>query len=55
MHAMVLKLPGSPLEWTKLADRMPGPNEIRALVSACGVCRTDLHVLDGALPDRPGN
>jgi propanol-preferring alcohol dehydrogenase len=51
MHAMVLKQVGAPLEWTELADRIPGPGEIRVKVSACGVCRTDLHVVDGELPD----
>ncbi len=51
MHAMVLKRTGGPLEWTELADRQPGPNQIRVEVAACGVCRTDLHVLDGELPD----
>ena len=51
MHAMVLKKLGVPLEWTDLADREPGPGEIRVKVAACGVCRTDLHVVDGELPD----
>jgi propanol-preferring alcohol dehydrogenase len=35
----------------ELADRQPGPGEIRVKVGACGVCRTDLHVVDGELPD----
>jgi len=51
MHAMVLKKIGAPLEWTELPDRQPGPGEIRVKVAACGVCRTDLHVVDGELPD----
>jgi propanol-preferring alcohol dehydrogenase len=51
MQAMVLKKLKSPLEWTDLPDREPGPGEIRVKVSACGVCRTDLHVVDGELPD----
>ena len=51
MHAMVLKKIGAALEWTELADPQPGPGEIRVKVSACGVCRTDLHVVDGELPD----
>ena len=51
MHAMVLKKLGAALEWTELADRKPGPGEIRLRVAACGVCRTDLHVVDGELPD----
>jgi alcohol dehydrogenase, propanol-preferring len=49
MHAMVLTSPGRPLEWLELPDRTPGPDEIRVAVSACGVCRTDLHVVDGEL------
>jgi alcohol dehydrogenase, propanol-preferring len=51
MHAMVLNKLGAALEWTELADRRPGPSEIRVKVAACGVCRTDLHVVDGELPD----
>jgi propanol-preferring alcohol dehydrogenase len=51
MHAMVLNAVGVPLEWTELPDRLPGPGEIRVRVTACGVCRTDLHVVDGELPD----
>jgi len=50
MKAMVLNKPGTPLEWTELPDRRPGPGEIRVKVLACGVCRTDLHVFDGDLP-----
>jgi propanol-preferring alcohol dehydrogenase len=50
MHAMVLKTPGAALEWTELPDRQPGPGEVRVQVAACGVCRTDLHVVDGELP-----
>jgi alcohol dehydrogenase, propanol-preferring len=51
MHAMVLKRLGAALEWTELPERQPGPGEIRVRVAACGVCRTDLHVVDGELPD----
>ena len=47
----MLKKLGTVLEWTHLADRQPGPGEIRVKVSACGVCRTDLHVVDGELPN----
>ena len=50
MQAMVLNKIGAPLEWTELADRQPGPMQIRVEVGACGVCRTDLHVVDGELP-----
>ncbi len=52
MQAMVLTRIGGPLEWTELPDRQPGAGEIRIRVGACGVCRTDLHVLDGELPGR---
>ena len=50
MQAMVLKRPGTPLEWTVLPERQPVAGEIRVRVGACGVCRTDLHVVDGELP-----
>ena len=50
MNAMVLKKIGTALAWTELADPQPGPGEVRVQVSACGVCRTDLHVVDGELP-----
>jgi propanol-preferring alcohol dehydrogenase len=46
---MLLKKLKSPLEWTELPDRQPGPDQIRVKVAACGVCRTDLHVVDGEL------
>jgi propanol-preferring alcohol dehydrogenase len=51
MKAMVLNAPKTPLAWTDLPDRQPGPGQIRVKVLACGVCRTDLHVYDGELPD----
>jgi len=51
MQAMVLKQLKTPLEWTQLPDRQPGPYEIRVRILACGVCRTDLHVVDGELPN----
>jgi alcohol dehydrogenase, propanol-preferring len=50
VHAMVLKQIGGQLAWTELPDRQPGPGQIRVKVGACGVCRTDLHVVDGELP-----
>ncbi|MGJ4947893.1 zinc-dependent alcohol dehydrogenase family protein [Bradyrhizobium sp. HKCCYLS20291] len=53
MRAMVLQKPGTPLQSSHLADPEPGPAEIRVRVSACGVCRTDLHLCDGELPDIP--
>ena len=47
----MLKKLKTALEWTELADREPGSGEIQVKVSACGVCRTDLHVVDGELPN----
>ncbi len=49
MQAMVLNQIKTPLQWTELPDRQPGPGQIRVKISACGVCRTDLHVVDGEL------
>jgi len=51
MNAMVLKKLRMPLEWSEFDDRQPGSGEIRVKVAACGVCRTDLHVVDGELPN----
>ena len=50
MYAMILNKLGAALEWSELPERTPGPGEIRVKVAACGVCRTDLHVVDGELP-----
>jgi alcohol dehydrogenase, propanol-preferring len=50
VRAMVLNRLHQPLTWTELPDRQPGPGEIRVRIGACGVCRTDLHVVDGELP-----
>ena len=50
MRAMVLEAPGAPLALRERPDPVPGAGEVRVKVSACGVCRTDLHVLDGELP-----
>jgi propanol-preferring alcohol dehydrogenase len=51
MQAMMLTRSGAPLLAQDLAERHAGPGEIRLRVAACGVCRTDLHVVDGELPD----
>src|SRR5579872_6893248 len=51
MRAMVLPARGSPLRLEERADPRPGDGEVRVKVGACGVCRTDLHVVDGELPD----
>lgn len=50
MRAMVLDAPGSPLAAREVPDPHPGPGEVLLEVAACGVCRTDLHVVDGELP-----
>jgi propanol-preferring alcohol dehydrogenase len=50
MKAMILDKRGNKLEPVELPDRTPAPGEIRVAVLACGVCRTDLHVVDGDLP-----
>ena len=60
MRAMQLRQPHSPLVPVELPDREPGRDEIRIDVRACGVCRTDLHVVDGeldraSLPVVPGH
>jgi propanol-preferring alcohol dehydrogenase len=51
MHAMVLSARGAPLRFETREDPVPGPGDVRVKVAACGVCRTDLHVVDGELPD----
>lgn len=54
MKAMVLgrisPVEERPLRLLELPDPQPGPGEIRVRISACGVCRTDLHVIEGDLP-----
>src|SRR6185437_8799190 len=51
MFAMALPARGAPLTFLERPDPLPGPGEVRVKVSACGVCRTDLHVMDGELAD----
>ena len=51
MHAMILPARGARLQYTERPDPIPGPGEVRVKINACGVCRTDLHVVDGELPD----
>ena len=50
MKAMLLDAPGRPLRAAEVPDPVPGPGELLIRVSACAVCRTDLHVIDGDLP-----
>src|SRR6516165_10976556 len=51
MRAMVLHRPHQRLRMEERVDPTPGPGQIRVRVEACGVCRTDLHVVDGELPN----
>ena len=50
MRAMVLDRPGEPLRRREIEIPSPAPEEVLVKVRACGVCRTDLHVVDGELP-----
>jgi alcohol dehydrogenase, propanol-preferring len=51
MQAMVLERSGEPLKLVERPDPRPLDGEVRVRVTACGVCRTDLHVVDGELPN----
>ncbi|WP_073101620.1 zinc-dependent alcohol dehydrogenase family protein [Pollutimonas bauzanensis] len=51
MNAMVLHRPGDRLRLERLARPVAGPGQIQIRVEACGVCRTDLHLIDGELDD----
>jgi alcohol dehydrogenase, propanol-preferring len=51
MRAMVFEQKGQPLQARRLPVPRPGPGQILVRVKACGVCRTDLHIVDGELPD----
>jgi propanol-preferring alcohol dehydrogenase len=50
MQAMALRRTGTPLALERRILPEPGPGDLRLRVLACGVCRTDLHVVDGELP-----
>ncbi|MCS7181503.1 MAG: zinc-dependent alcohol dehydrogenase family protein [Thermoanaerobaculum sp.] len=54
MRAMVLHAPapaeGRPLRAEEVVEPLPGPGEVTLRVRACGVCRTDLHIVEGDLP-----
>lgn len=54
MKAMALDscapIESAPLRWRDIPDPHPGPGEVRVRVKACGICRTDLHVIEGELP-----
>jgi alcohol dehydrogenase, propanol-preferring len=55
MRAMVLERPREPLRLADLPEPEPGPGQVLLEVTACAVCRTDLHIVDGELtePKRP--
>jgi alcohol dehydrogenase, propanol-preferring len=51
VKAMVLESQRSPLVEREIEEPEPGPGQVRLAVSVCAVCRTDLHVVEGDLPD----
>jgi len=51
MRAMVFEAPGKPLTLKELVLPQPSTQQLLVRVIACGVCRTDLHIVDGELPD----
>jgi len=51
MRAMILRYPRTALELVELPVPKPGPGQVLVRVHACGVCRTDLHLVDGELPE----
>jgi alcohol dehydrogenase, propanol-preferring len=51
MKAMVLEKPGTPLRQLELPTPAPSAGQVLVKVAACGVCRTDLHVVDGDLKE----
>jgi alcohol dehydrogenase, propanol-preferring len=48
---MILEVPGEPLRIAEVATPQPGDGQVLLRVHCCAVCRTDLHVVDGELPD----
>ena len=51
MRAMVMQRPGQLLGLREVPEPRPAPGQVLVRVAACAVCRTDLHVLDGELPE----
>ena len=49
MRAMVLDRSPGPLRAAEVPEPRPGPGQVLLRVRACGVCRTDLHIVDGEL------
>ena len=50
-RAMVLERPREPLRGAEIPIADPGPGQVRLAVRACGICRTDLHIVDGELAE----
>ena len=48
---MVLERPGTPLRLEQVSVAAPGPGQVLLRVHACGICRTDLHIVDGELTE----
>ncbi len=51
MRAMVLERPREPLRLADLPEPRPGPGQVLLQIAACGICRTDLHIVDGELTE----
>lgn len=51
MRAMLFEKAGVPLRWAEVPEPHPNDQQVLIRVTACGVCRTDLHLLDGELPN----
>jgi propanol-preferring alcohol dehydrogenase len=51
VRAVLLDVPGSPLRFAEVPEPRPGPGNVLLRVKACAVCRTDLHIVDGELPE----
>ena len=51
MRAMLLERPGQPLKIQEVPTPTPGSNQVLIRINTCGVCRTDLHILDGELSE----
>jgi propanol-preferring alcohol dehydrogenase len=49
MGAMLLDQPNAPLRWSRMPMPVPVPGQVLLRMRACGVCRTDLHIIDGEL------
>lgn len=51
MRAMILEAPGKPLREADVPTPEPGPGQVLIRIRACGLCRTDLHIMDGELKE----